>query len=51
MIAKLCSKNNDFIDKMATKKEKPQNKKIPGLLSSLKEVGIIGEMPVPVFKI
>lgn len=36
---------------MATKKEKPQNKKIPGLLSTLKEVGIIGEMPVSVFNI
>ena len=36
---------------MATKKDKPQNKKIPGLLSTLKEVGIIGEMPVSVFNI
>ena len=27
MIAKLCKENNDFIDKMATKKEKPQDKK------------------------
>ena len=29
MIAKLCKENNDFIDKMATKKEKPQDKKNP----------------------
>lgn len=51
MIAKLCNENNDFIDKMATKKEKPQDKKIPGLLSTLKVVGIIGETPVSVFSI
>ena len=29
MIAKLCNENNDFIDKMAKKKEKPQDKKDP----------------------
>ena len=29
MIAKLCNENNDFIDKMAKKKEKPQDKKNP----------------------
>lgn len=50
MIAKLCDdENNDVTDEMPTKKEK--TKEIPGLPSTLKALGIVGEMPVAVLHI